>query len=165
MFFWKKKPTLSQADQIKANAKKKLGNIRIAGEKAARTDHAFAAVGIVVVACAAILGMSFSGIMALASGKVEAGILFQLGTIFAAVIIMNKAQSSAARKIRWLQSRGEDVSWQDYIACYGVLGAEALSFAYAIYLIENPANLVQWILLVVRSVLFVYTIKIGRAHV
>jgi hypothetical protein len=157
MFFRKKLPQ-SQAELIKQSAKKKLQTIRKRGENAARRDHTYSNVGIIVVACAAILGMSYSSVMSVARGHIDGGIVFQLVTIFVAVLIMNFAQSSAARNIRRLQSRGEEISWRDNLACYGVLAGEALSFGYAIWLIEHPQNLVQWILLVVRSVLFVYTI-------
>lgn len=162
MKLFRRRAALSQSEQVKSDAKRKLLKIRREGEKSASTAHRYSSVGIVVIAAMALFGLSHEDIVKLLNTPpgqhINIGQLVPLAVIFVSIVVMNVGQLVAARSKRRSESRGEAVKSIDKQIMYGVLGAESLSFGYALWLIDQPHTIIQWLLLIIRSALFTYTV-------
>jgi hypothetical protein len=159
---FKRRAVVSQSEQVKLDAKKKLLKIRREGERSASTAHGYASVGIVVIAAMALYGLAYDSIQKLfnttGGTPVDMKTIATLVVVFVLVIVMNYAQLTSARSKRRSEGRGEKVSGQDTRIMYGVLILEAAALGYALYLIEQPKDAIQWGLLVARAIIFAYSV-------
>ena len=152
---------VTEAERAKNTAKQKLRRIRREGEKSANTAHIYSGIGILVIASMAMLGMSYNDIMVLlhpTKHGPDMGRLVPLLVVFISIVVMNYGQMTAARNRRRSESRGEPITSIDSQIMYGVLGAESLSFGYALYLIDKPSTAIAWALLAIRSLIFCYVV-------
>ena len=162
---------VTEAERAKSTAKQKLRRIRRLNEKSANTAHIYSNIGILVIASMAMFGMSYNDIMILlhpikGQGP-DMGRLVPLLVIFISIVVMNYGQMCAARNRRRSESRGEPIASIDSQIMYGVLGAESVSFGYALYLIDKPSTAIAWILIAIRSLIFCYVVmylEMQREH-
>ena len=138
MAFWDKKPE-DPAQDVKDRVKK----LERENEQAVKMDHRFGVLGVLVVAIAALIGMSFEAVQALLKGNIGQGDTVQLATALGAIFVMNRALLAAARNIRRAESRGEEPRQRDHITMYGVMAIESVSFAYMLWLFEGKPDMLS----------------------
>lgn len=153
MAFWDKKPD-DPAQDVKDRVKK----LERENEQAVKMDHRFGVMGVLVVAIAALIGMSYEAVQGLIKGSIGQADTVQLATALGAIFVMNRALLAAARNIRRAESRGEEPRNRDHITMYGVMTIESVSFAYMLWLFEGKPDVftVPFFLLVARASVLPY---------
>lgn len=150
---FRRKP-ISPAEKVK----RKLEHIERENEASVKNDHRFGVIGVVTIAIAALVGMSYEAVSALVHGQIDANKAVQLAVALVAVFVMNRALLAAARNIRRAEARGEAARPRDIATMYGVMLIESISFGYMLSLFEDPQSLIQWTLLFARSGVLPYTV-------
>lgn len=150
MTFWRK--SLAPAEKVK----RKLEKIERENEASARRSHRVGFIGVITIAFAALVGMSYTDIEKLLHNQIDPVVVLLASLALISVFVMNSALLDAARNSRRAESRGETPAPRDVNTMYGVMLVESISLGYMLWLFEQPQNIVQWLLLVARAACIPY---------